>query len=51
LDLETGAYLKPIGRQARGVTFTHAQSNLQVLWRRFLALGLTQDSKDDRCRV
>ncbi|HTX34490.1 MAG TPA: ADOP family duplicated permease [Bryobacteraceae bacterium] len=48
IDLDTGAYLRAIGRLRRGVNLTRAQSDLQVLWRQFLALGLTRDSKDDQ---
>jgi predicted permease len=48
MDFDNGAYFRAIGRLRRGVDFTSAQSDLQVLWRQFLTLGLTSDSKDDR---
>jgi predicted permease len=48
MDFDNGAYFRAIGRLRRGVDFARAQSDLQVLWRQFLTLGLTRDSKDDR---
>lgn len=48
IDLEKGGYLQAIGRLRRRVGLATAQSDLQVLWRQFLALGLTRDPKDDR---
>ncbi len=48
VDFDNGAYFRAIGRLRHGVDFAHAQSDLQVLWRQFLTLGLTRDSKDDR---
>ena len=47
-NLDLGAYLRAIGRLAPGVSLARAQSDLQVLWKQFLALGLTRDGKDDR---